>query len=329
MSGLVLGIDGGGTKTEAVLADVTGRVLGVGLSGSGNFDDLGLEGAQKHIGEAVDRAFTDAGLVGRGADAAFMGLGGVISDKDREIATRIARNLRLAPEDRIGVDHDCRIALAGGLSGRPGVVLIAGTGSSCYGRTASGANWRSGGWGHWVSDEGSSYWLGIQAIRAAVQAFDGRGGPTDLCASVMDRLGLSDMNELMHRLYVEEMTRTDIAALARLVVEAVPAGDLVAAAILEEGGAWMARSIVAVARKLGMDDTPCEVALVGGLFAAGDVVKDPLERHAREALPSIQFRGPELSPAGGAALLALGLLGVPVEQDVLRRLREEERWIRR
>ncbi len=322
MSTLILGIDGGGTKTEAVLANGFGQVLGIGRSGPGNFDDLGAEGAQTHIGEAVHRAFDEAGIAGRRADAAFLGLGGVISERDREIVSTIARNLNLAPEGNVGVDHDCRVALAGGLSGRPGIVLIAGTGSSCYGRTRSGANWRSGGWGHWVSDEGSSYWLGIQAMRGAVQAYDGRGRPTVLLESVIERLGLSDMNDLMHRLYVEGMTRTEVASLARLVVDAAVGGDPVAADNLEEGGAAMAQSIIAVARRLGMDTALCEVALVGGLFSAGPIVIEPLERHTRAALPLVRFLEPELSPSRGAALLALGILDVSVDREILQRLGE-------
>jgi N-acetylglucosamine kinase-like BadF-type ATPase len=111
-------------------------------------------------------------------------MAGVVSPTDRAIMANIAQSLTLAPADRVGVDHDCRIALAGGLSGRPGMVQIAGTGSSTFGVNASGESWRAGGWGQLISDEGSGYWLGVQAMQTAVRAFDGRLPPTLLLRKV-------------------------------------------------------------------------------------------------------------------------------------------------
>lgn len=114
MKRYVLGVDGGGTKTKAVIADEEGHVHGLGIGGPSNYDDVGMEKAKVGIAEALWMA-------------------GVVSEKDRAVIHAIARELSLAADGNIDIDHDCRIALAGGLSGRPGIVLIAGTGSSCYG----------------------------------------------------------------------------------------------------------------------------------------------------------------------------------------------------
>ena len=184
MTRYVLGIDGGGTKTQAAIVDETGHVRGVGLGGPSNYDDIGANRARANIAQAVTAACAPAGCEPAPFAAAFLGLAGIVSPADRAVVQGIAADLRLAPLDRVGVDHDCRIALAGGLSGRPGIVLIAGTGSSCYGRNAAGGDWRAGGWGSQIGDEGSGYWLGLHALQSAVRAYDGRGPATRLEADV-------------------------------------------------------------------------------------------------------------------------------------------------
>lgn len=185
MPKVVVGIDGGGTKTQAMLMDENGKVLGSGLGGPSNYDDIGVEATTANIAGAVESACQASGIERRSFDAAFLGLAGVVSPTDRNIIHTIATSLELAPSERIQVDHDCRIALAGGLSGRPGMAQIAGTGASSYGRTSDGREWRSGGWGHLLSDEGSSYWFGIEAIKVALRCYDGRQAPSTLYNQVL------------------------------------------------------------------------------------------------------------------------------------------------
>jgi len=146
MNHYVLGIDGGGTKTAAVIVDEGGRLHGVGLAGPSNYDDVGVEAARAEIERAVAAARRMAGRATRRFDAAFLGIAGVVSPKDHAIVRAMAGVLDLAPPERVGADHDCRIALAGGLTGRPGIVQIAGTGSSTFGMNAADVGWRAGGW---------------------------------------------------------------------------------------------------------------------------------------------------------------------------------------
>lgn len=308
MTRYVLGIDGGGTKTQVAIADEHGRICGTGIGGPSNYDDIGAERTGAHIAEAVARARDDAGITAYSFDAAFLGLAGVVSERDRAAIRGIAHNLGLAPPTRIGVDHDCRIALAGGLSGRPGIVLIAGTGSSCYGMNAAGEDWRAGGWGHLIGDEGSGYWLGIGALTAAVRAFDGRGPATVLRERVMNVFGLADANEVMHRLYVEGLSRAAIASLAPLVLHAAADGDAVASELLQRSADDLAACVVAVAQHLGVAAGPCEVALVGGLFEAGDALAAPLHDALQIQLPACHVVRAEQPPIVGACLLAQRLV---------------------
>jgi len=268
MSAYVLGIDGGGTKTRAIILDQDGKVCGSGIAGPSNYDDLGVEAAYANVSAAVEHARGQASLEASPFDAVFLGMAGVVSEADHAVIRTMAERLNLSAQ--VGVDHDCRIGLAGGLSGRPGIVLIAGTGSSCYGRRADGQNWRSGGWGGLLADEGGAYWFGVQAMQAAVRAYDGRGPMTTLLPAVQAALKIDDLNDIMHRVYVQTMTRTDIATLAPLVTQAAHAKDTIALMLLERGAVELAACVTAVAAHLEMREA--EVVLVGGMFEVGDLL---------------------------------------------------------
>ncbi len=322
MTRYVLGVDAGGTKTLAAIADEAGVLLGSGRGGPGNFDDVGIERARANIGEAVEAARRAAGLAPEPFAAAFLGVAGVVSEADRAVVRAMAADLALAPDGRVGVDHDCRIALAGGLSGRPGIVLIIGTGSSCFGMNAAGEAWRSGGWGHLISDEGSGYWLGVEALRAAVRAWDGRERPTVLLGRLLQHLGVAEPDDLLHRLYVVGMSRAELAALAPLVIAAAREGDAVAGGLLARGAEELADTVLAVARRLGLYGQACELALAGGLAQVEDFVVQPLRAAVQARLPGCRVMAAELPPALGACLLALRLLEVAPSPAISRALRE-------
>ena len=174
---IVLGIDGGGTRTRAVLISEKGEILGAGEAGPGNPCAVGHEEARGAVSRAVTWAWKDAGQPQRPVDAAFLGLAGAGSPETAEAVQQWAAELNLAPQNAIHVDTDLRIALAGDLGNAPGLVLVAGTGSACYGRLADGRSWQAGGWGWKFDDPGSAYWFGIQALGAAALLSDPQQAP--------------------------------------------------------------------------------------------------------------------------------------------------------
>jgi N-acetylglucosamine kinase-like BadF-type ATPase len=313
MARYFLGIDGGGTKTQAAICDESGRVLGMGLGGASGIDSVGADAATMSIGAASAAARTNAGLPAAPFAAVFFGMAGVVSEADRDIVRKVAQRLQLG--DAIHVDHDIRIALAGGLSGRPGIALIAGTGSSCFGMNAAGKRWQAGGWGHLISDEGSSYWFGWNAIRLAAGAGDGRWR-TALYAPVMRQLGIDSVANLHQRLYTQGISKAEIAGFAPLVMEAAADGDMLALELIRQGVHEMALMVKAVAHNLGWADAPCEVTLTGGLWRAGEVVLTPFHAALAEMLPQARIIMPELPPVIGACLLALQASGVIVDAVV-------------
>jgi N-acetylglucosamine kinase-like BadF-type ATPase len=321
-SNYVLGIDGGGTKTSAAIVDITGRVVGIAHAGPSNYDDIGAGATQQNIDKAVKRARQAAGLGDQPFASAFLGMAGVVTEYDRSAIRQIALNLHLADINHISVDHDCRIALAGGLSGRPGIVLITGTGSSCYGRNADGEEWLSGGWGYLISDEGSGYWLGLQALRTVVAVDDGRLPYSPLYDAIRSRLNLNEYRDLMHKLYIQGLSRSEIAAFAPLVMEAARQGDQASKRILEQAGNDLAGCVVAVTKRLKMAQPGCEIVQIGGLLNAGDIYLQPLRSAILQQIPGVKFTSPDLPPIMGACVLAMQALGTVVDQNISRTLKE-------
>lgn len=316
---LVIGIDGGGTSTRLVLASDKGEVLGTGKAGPSNIDDIGVEKATENIRLCLNNVWQESGLTPRRVDAAFMGMAGVVSAADRQLVRGIALDLDLAPIEQVGIDHDIRIALAGGLALKPGIVLIVGTGSSCYGRTSDETFCRVGGWGHLLDDEGSGYYLGVEAMKAVIRSIDGRLGPTVLVEKINTALHIQDEQEIMLRLYHPPMSRADIAALAPVVLEAAMQGDEVANAILETGFAGSARLVEVAAKRLNFPGNKPYVTVTGGLAHSGSFFKDALYKAILTRVPGAQIQEPILSPVMGAVLLAIRQAGTaPSGEDVNR-----------
>jgi len=316
---LFLGIDGGGTSTRALLCDERGRVLGSGSGGVANHLHAGWDGAAAALRTATTAAFAAAGLKPTPCTAAFLGMAATASDEARTHWREITLQLGLvATPEAIGIDHDIRIALAGGLAGRPGIALIAGTGSSCYGRTADGATWQAGGWGSILDDGGGGYWLGLRAVGAAIRAQDGRGPATALRERVLARLHVSNLREIVTQLHDGSLARHEMARLAEDVMSCASAGDPAAQELLARGAAELAAMVRAVAGKLFPAAAP-EVVLAGSTATAPGFAPVIAAAIAREA-PSARIVPAELTPVAGAALLALTLGGIGATPGVVQAL---------
>lgn len=315
MSPYVLGVDGGGTKTNVVILDEHARLCGFGRGGPSNLDDLGADVIQANISNAIYQACQMAGWASVSFASAFFGMAGVVSPRDRSTVQKIVEDMHLARGEQIGIDHDCRIALAGGLRGRPGIVLIAGTGSSCFGMNAERESWRAGGWAHLLADEGSGYWLGLHAMKIAVASYDGRAKPSVLMDLVKRHLGLTEMNEIMHRLYVDGVSRAEMAALAPLVLDAAAAGDEASINLVQRGTQELADCILAVAQHLSLASGNPEVVLVGGLIQSGEIFLGPMHQAILQRLPECRIQQPEFPPVIGACILGLQALNLSMDNE--------------
>jgi glucosamine kinase len=308
-----LGIDGGGTHTRAVLVDESGRVLGQGESGPSNYHNVGLSQAAQSMRTATEVAWKDAGKKFRTADSAFIGCAGVKSSLDIAWMTAAAEGEDLAPAGEIVTQNDIYNALSGGLSGRPGIALIGGTGTNCLGCDTSGETSMCGGWGWLLDDEGGGFGLALAAMRAAVRSADGRAKPTKLLPAVLAFLGLSEPAEILARLYVDAWTPDELAAIAPIVIRQAVEGDSAAIQIMQSGAKALAALVAGAASALEFPGGP-EVVILGGCARSGAPYQNAIEQEIQKRYPSARFSEPAYSTTYGAAINALragGLDPVP------------------
>ena len=299
---LVLGIDGGGTSTVALLAARApgGWVtLGRGESGPSNCHTVGTAAALAALDAATDRAFAAAGRARRPVRAACLGLAGAGRPDDQEIVREWAVRVKLA--DAVEVIEDAALLLAAGTPAGVGVAVVAGTGSMAFARGADARTARAGGWGPLLGDEGSGYAVALAGLRAAARAADGRAPATPLTDRLLAAFGLTRPQELVGAVY-RGNDRAALAALAPLVLDAADAGDPVADGIVREAACELAAA-AAAARSLDLGDT-FPVALAGGLLAAPGYRERFLAALAARGLTAAPVAlVPE--PAEGAVKLAL------------------------
>ncbi len=304
-----LGIDGGGTRTRAVLVDSRGRVKGVGSAASANPHNVGLAIAQVRLREAASDAWASAGKDFQLARGAFVGIAGVKSHQEIGAMRTAAEDAGLAAAGDVTVENDLSNALTGGLSGRPGIALIAGTGANCLGRDPQGVSFMCGGWGWLLDDEGSGFGLALAAVKAVTRAADGRGQTTALTPLVLAFFGVSEPNELLSCFYAKPWTPGDVAKFAPVVMRLAAEGDAVAGAILRDGTEALAGLVKETLAALSYSQPP-EVTLLGGCARSGFPYQNLLERILLDTCPHIRLVAPEGSPLQGAALNALKSAGI-------------------
>lgn len=298
----LLGVDGGGTKTRALVVDARQKVLGRAEAGPSNPLRVGVSEAANSVRDAAERACAEAGVRRIEIAAAEVGLAGV---KRSDIRDR----MRAALRSELGISHievvtDADIALYGATEGKPGLVIIAGTGSICCGINARGRQACAGGWGPVVGDEGSGSWIARRALQAVARASDGRGRKTSLVEAACEFFNVAKPEDLSTAVYAPNITNNRIAAFGRRVIETAKRRDAVSREIIEEAGRELAQAACAVARKLKMEHESFHVAYVGGVFAAGHLLLDPLGEEIKSVVPGAYLAPPLLTPAEAAARMA-------------------------
>jgi glucosamine kinase len=297
-----LGVDGGASKTAALVTNEQGQPLGDGLAGPSNHLRVGIETAARNIERAVNRALVAADVASREIVWAYCGIAGADHPAHRQ---EVVDSLNVFfPRGNFTVDNDARIALSGAIGFGVGVVVIAGTGSVAFGRNGAGEEARAGGWGPTIGDEGSAYGIGRAGLMAIMRAYDGRG-PATMMAELLSRDQKMTPAELPRMVYATTTQVDDIARFSRLVIEAAAAGDAVAHAILEEGGRELGAAVLAVARRLNIVDRQFPVAYVGGAFHAGDLLIGPMKETILGQAPHAVISAPIRTPVEGAAMMAI------------------------
>ena len=320
---LLLGVDGGGTKTDFVLIDRDGRVTAQHREAGAYHLQIGVDGLREVISRGLATVFDKLSISGDAIEHAFFGLPAYGEDNS------VQPLLDAIPADFLGhrryrCGNDMVSTWAGSLGGEDGIGIVAGTGSIGYGERA-GRSARAGGWGEQFSDEGSAYWIATLGLNAFSRMADGRTPRGPLHGILVRAFGLTDDLELCAYLAAGEGSSRDrIASFCPLVAQAADAGDEQALAIFEAAGRELAAIAAAVRTALGF--RPGErvpLSYSGGVFETGDKILTPFRRSLLKHSEDFDLRKPLLPPGAGAALYAARDSGRPLDASAIARLRSQ------
>jgi len=306
---IVLGLDGGGSKTRVIVADDTGAEI-VSVEGPGSAVRPGrAEQSADVIAAVVKDALAAADMSHVVPKVLCAGVAGVGRDPERQALWQALVGRELAEE--VVVHADAMVALDDAFGDGPGVLLVAGTGSVAFGRSPAGTFARCGGWGPVIGDEGSGAWIGRRALSVVAAASDGREPETALVGAVLTAAQVNDVQELVA--WAAAATPAALATLAPAVMSTADAGDLRANAILSIAVEELVLHVRTLARRLFVDERAAlPVALAGGLLSRGSLLRKRVEHRLKSAVPGAQVRTEEVVPARGAVRGALRFLGVEV-----------------
>jgi glucosamine kinase len=299
----VIGVDGGGTKTNAAVFGENVGAVGAATSGPANQRSVGMDAASANIAQAIRGAVEAANITLAQVAAITLCLAGFDTDLDLPVPQRAVRSLGYGGATII--ENDVVGAWAGATEAQPGIVIIAGTGATGLGMNVRGDLWRTDGWDYILGDAGSGYSIGLAAIRAAMRMLDGRDTPTALVRELQTIYGVNTAEEMRRLVDSAPFGKFEIAAFAEKVWEVAQWGDPVAQAIFAEAGQRLGESAAAIIRMLAMQRETFPISTVGSVFKSEPWVTEPFRHIIVEHAPQAIFRPPLHPPEVGAALLAL------------------------
>ena len=313
----VLGVDGGNTKTVALLARLDGRIAGAGRGGCGDiYGGVSAGVALASIEEAVNGALRQAGARPEAIEAGVFSLAGADWPEDFDFVRTEMRKRSFGAN--VIVINDAVGALRAGSPDGTGVVVVCGTGAAIGARSVSGAVWHTS---FWQEPQGGRQ-LGDKTLRAVYRAELGIDPPTALTARVLQFFGQSSVEEVLH-LFTARLGKrpSNVDGLARIVMDEAGRGDATAHKIVGEHGSALGDYALAAARRVGIEGTPFTLALAGGVLRhPAPLLGVALVARVRTTSPEARVVNSRFEPAVGALFLALEAAGVAVDDALIARL---------
>jgi len=306
---IVVGVDGGGSKTRVMVGTADGEVLTT-LDGPKSAVVPGQAARSADvIAELVTRALAEVAQPGAVIPRVlYCGVAGTARDEERKALHAALDAKELAEE--VVIDSDGLIAMYDAFDDRAGILLVVGTGSIAYGRSPAGEIVRCGGWGPTFGDEGSGGWIGRRALGIVAASSDGREPPTALLFPILAATGCEDVQDLIP--WAATADARAFATLVPVVFSTAAAGDARASALLTLAAEELVLHVRALSRQLFTDERAAvAVALSGGLMERGSPLRKRLEQRLKSAVPGAQVHSEEVLPVRGAFRAAARRIHLP------------------
>lgn len=285
----VIGVDGGGTKTEATAYDSDGKAIMTSIKGFANLlnnKEVALDNITNSIKEIIDAVGRD------NIKAMYLGIAGSeVGENSKIIKETIKERLNLEST----IMNDAEIALKAMLKGNDGILTIAGTGSVAFGIN-NNVTKKCGGWGNLLGDEGSGYKIAIEAIKRMIFEEENSFPKSELSKNIMEKLNINCVDQVTEFIY--SSTKDDIASLTPIVARLGEEGDKISTEILISEGVKLAKTVENVYKKLEFER--CSIALVGGVIRKAKVVRKSFEDYLRQNIVIDKIVDEEISPTIGA-----------------------------
>lgn len=297
----LIGMDGGGTKTACIATDLEGNILHECTGGPSNFIMIGTETVSEMIFNLVTECKNKLNAEYSDFKSILLGTTGAGRRPDAERLENSFSEYTRAKGISLPfhVESDARIALEGAFSGKPGSILIAGTGSIMFGKDALGAIHRVGGFGRFIGDEGSGYSIGRKGLNRLAKTLDGRGEKTVFSDLVAERFNISTPEKLINEVYKNNF---DIASVAPLVIEAAEKGDKACSVILEEESTELVEHICAMMKKI--NEPELSISFIGGIISSDNYFAHLFRKKVASATPNVKIKNADYPPAMGAVIMA-------------------------
>lgn len=310
-----LGVDGGGSHTRVLICDQSGRIISSGLSGPTNLRATAISVVRNNLFAAMGQALGSISPIK--IDAAHLGIAGVSDPSSQNILLKMSYEFFKNKSIKVTVSNDIVIAHEAGHTGAPGLVLIAGTGSACYGKDSFGHTAECGGWGDLIDDSGSGSWIGLRALQSVVRVADGRLPKSMLVEKVIDYLGIDSMKRFKERIHNQGLCRKDRASIAPIVIDLAESGDTLAKKILNDAVHELCRLALVVRESLKQPKLP--IFLCGGLTES-QYFRKALSVALEEKNFVIKNKHTKFNIAVGALILALKSKNKIINESILQEI---------
>lgn len=298
---LLIGIDGGGSKTKCLLSDKGMNIISTSAGGPTNFIAIGMDKAVDNAVDVIRKSFSLVDVINSKLVSVVIATAGAGRKNDAfEFGYRVKDKLKnIIAVDEINVVTDAEAALEGALDGEEGVIVICGTGSIIFAKDESGEHFRSGGLGKILGDEGSGYSLGLKGLVLVSKELDGQKINTKLTSFIKNKFNLSDIHQLINHVYKGSPEYSDIGI---EVINCASDGDEVCLNLINNEIAELIKQVDAISTKINKEDF--KIALLGGLIENHNFYKELIKRKLNESFRAVQVIEPINKPEYGALIIA-------------------------
>jgi N-acetylglucosamine kinase-like BadF-type ATPase len=302
-----LGVDIGNTKSHALIADESGRAVGFGRGGNGNYESVGWDGLRNTLHTITEQALASADISKMQLSGSGFGVAGYDWPAQYEPTCQIIASLELsAPFELV---NDATVGLLAGATAGWGVVVGAGTSNNCRGRDRRGHGGRVVGCGPWAGEYGGAGELVAKAVQAVAMAWTRRAPPTRLTEAFIKLTGASDAMSLLEGLALKQYRLS--AADAPIIFQVAAEGDMVAQNIIGWAGQELGSLAVGVIRQLGFENLEFEVILTGSVYNSNSSILLGSLRHTIHAVaPKARLIRLNAPPVVGSVLLGMEQVGI-------------------